>query len=93
MPPKKHKGKGPASASVASSMFAIDYASDLGKVAQMPGSFWGMKFRHRLGPKTLSALVVVGHHLRRHGDAYIYYTHTHTHACAYERVRLLWCVS
>ena len=43
MPPKKHKGKGPASASVASSMFAIDYASDLGKVVQMPGSFWGMK--------------------------------------------------
>ena len=26
------------------------------------------KFRHRLGPKTLSALVIVGHHLRRHGD-------------------------
>jgi hypothetical protein len=43
MPPKKHKGKGPASAPVASSMFVIDYASDLGKVAQMSGSFSGMK--------------------------------------------------
>ena len=66
MPPKKHKDKGPASAPVASSMFVIDYASDLGKVAQMPGSFWGMKFRHRLGPKTLSALAIVGQKSKRH---------------------------